>query len=507
MRVSKALTVALVLVSVSSAFSQDACIQRPPPDPIGLPCRFVSLPADLETPDYSETDLLVSDVSRPWAQMTTPPYCIDHPNALTVWEEGANKQLARRAIFQRPKYSRSIKLPLIIWAHPMGSTDAIDTGPDSVSSLLSEPALQNGFAFMSIETRHPTASRVNEAAPPAPPNQLQDGASPSPFCAYDSTDIAIAIQWARLHASQMMIDRNNIFVVGQSRGSLAVLTAFMKDQKDNTKDPLTDFRAHSSKPNAVFAAQAQVTYRPDQTKQVFLRPLATSQEFYGEIINGVTYPGISQKSLQFPLCKVNGGTSFDYHCQYDKSDVLINPRSTNALSALDELDVKDPPVWLRYEREPTSYSSVVPLANWVPDAGTDQTKHQDPDCYDRTSKRCLDVHHPNFGLALRNKYLGLAAAPNKTAYVNVQYAPTAGGLSQMIAAQRNFYQNYWCFFIKYKPLGATQFIPNITADGETRRLSAMQSYKSNHDTSKGDPNFVEPSTCGMAEGDPWDWSI
>jgi len=62
-----------------------------------------------------------------------------------------------------------------------------------------------------------------------------------------------------------------------------------------------------------------------------------------------------------------------------------------------------------------------------------------------------------------------------------------------------------CFFIKYKPLGATQFIPNITPDGETRRLSAMQSYKDNRRPE--DPPFFEPATCGMSEEDAWNWAL
>jgi hypothetical protein len=57
-------------------------------------------------------------------------------------------------------------------------------------------------------------------------------------------------------------------------------------------------------------------------------------------------------------------------------------------------------------------------------------------------------------------------------------------------------------------VGASQFIPNITADGETRRMSATQSYKDNRssDPLKNDPPYVEPGTCGLAEGDPWNWS-
>jgi hypothetical protein len=96
---------------------------------------------------------------------------------------------------------------------------------------VAQPALEHGYAFMSLQYRHPTVSQEWYDKPAAPVNQSVNGAEPPPGVIRPSTDIATAVQWARHHADTLHIDPLNIFLVGQSRGSLAVLTALMGERK------------------------------------------------------------------------------------------------------------------------------------------------------------------------------------------------------------------------------------------------------------------------------------
>lgn len=442
---------------------------------------------------------MVANPDYPYAEVSVPHICIDNEGRKTAWIEkrwGADEDmvLERQGFFQRPKYSRGYKLPLIIWAHPTGQ-NAVPKG--DIYKAVGETALKNGFAFLSVEYRHPTASRPYPGLPPeGPPDQDQNGGTYPPFCALDSTDIAATIQWAKRFATRLQVDRDNIFVVGQSRGSLGLLTAYMPNQKDPSRDPKLDYRGHSSKPNAVFMAQAQVTYLPSQLRQTFLRRNATQQESHGGDGQG---PGIFDKDLQFPLCKTGSPAVYDYHCHWEKADQVINPRSSNLLSALDQYDATDPPAWLRYERMPPSKTAVVKTAGYVPDAGRDPAKMGDPeDCYDRSGHGCLDAHHPNFGVELRRRS-ALSAATN----VVVQYADTGRIPAQEATAVANFYRDYYCFFIKYKPQGFSDYISNITASGETQRIDAIKSYIANR--KDGDPPAGQPASCGLDEALGWDW--
>jgi hypothetical protein len=480
------------LMASMAASAQDACVQLPPPTGHVRECQILPRPADLETLDNTFIDSLGDNSAYPYAQMTTPPVCYGDGDII-YWKEKAFEMpndvtLERRFIFQRPKYSRGVKLPLIIWAHPNGGSDEIGS---IVNLRLAEPALSHDFAFMSLEFRHPTSSRPYEAPKPPPLNQNQNGSSPSAFCAYDSTDVANAIQFASLHSTQLQIDRDNIFLVGQSRGSLSLLTALMKDQIDTGKDKAVDYRAWSSKPSAVFLAQPQVTYDHNQLKSLFIRPLATQNE------TNV----IMAKQLQFPLCRPNVNAVFSYHCQYDKADIVINPRQSNRLSALDELDNYDPPIWVRYERLPPSQATVVPVAMYVADAGVDQTKALEKDCFDQSGLGCLDVHHPNFGVQLRKNYLGLTPVADRKTYVNVQYAPTSTQ-SDKDRAGRNFFNDYWCFFIDYKALNSP-VKANISSTGDANRQKAVNLYTQNRKSI--DPPATDPGRCTLSEAIPWDW--
>lgn len=330
------------------------------------------------------------------------------------------------------------KVPLIIFAHPNGGTERMEgkgTGnyPDLTGKVI--PAISNGFAFMSIEFRHPRGSTPYKApAPPPPPESGRDEYS------IPNTDIATAIQWARSRADDLGIDADNIFLLGQSRGSLGVLTALMPDQIV-TGTGYQSYQYFSSKPRAAFAAQAQTTYKHNQLRDLFLMPYASAS----------ANAAISALSLEFPSC-LDGQPTFNYACYFDKEDPIFDISG----SALNELDNNDPPVWLRYERSPTDPMKqvITPIGMGVGLAGEDQRKGL---CYEPGVPGCFDVHHPNFGLALRLRYLQLPAKAGRSAYVFVQYADG----TNVDYASSHFYDNYQCFFIQ-----------NLTPAGNILRKAA-----------------------------------
>jgi hypothetical protein len=515
----RALFSALLLTSATSTHAAP-CDSLPPPPPIGQRvCQLIPLPSDLESPDNSFVSTLGTSSVFPYAQITTPPVCyaeVSNNNPTgehTRWYEKSYEgvgdvRLERRFIFQRPKYSASIYLPLIIWAHPQGGSESLveDNNPEVpnyASREIGNPALKNGFAFMSLEFRHPTSSRRYQAPKPSPPPG-QNGDSPDPHCALESSDIATAIQFARLHATQLQIDRDNIFVIGQSRGSLALLNALMNDRIDISKDRKTDYRAWSSKPSAVFLVQAQTTYEHNQVKSLFLKPTATVAETYGSGSNpnGILSPPID---VQFPLCVSGANAVFNYHCHWDLADIVINYLPNNPISALDQLEQNDPPVWIRYEKPPPSLTTVVPVGAFVSPAGTDQTKAKPEYCYDRTATGCFDVHHPNFGLRLRLNYKALNIPFNKSAYVYAEYANTTIE-SDILLAEKYFYKDYWCFFLSYeRSPGGTAFTKKIITSGaDDRRRQAMAAYASKR--TPDDPPETTYRFCKLSELQPWVWN-
>lgn len=323
------------------------------------------------------------------------------------------------------------KLPLVIFAHPNGGTERMEgPGSDGDYPDLSKkvgPAINNGFAFMSIEFRHPRGSTPYKApAPPPPPEPGRDE------YAIPNTDIATAVQWVRSRADELGVDAQNIFLLGQSRGSLSVLTALMPDQMASSPGH-EDYQYQSSKPRAVFAVQAQTTYKHDQLRELFLKENASPQ----------ANAAIEVLNLAFPSCLL-GQPTFSYHCYFDKEDPIFDISG----SALAQLDNTDPPVWLRYERSPTDPMGqvITKIGMSVGVAGEDQAKGQ---CYEPAELGgCFDVHHPNFGLALRLRYLQLAPKPDRNAYVFVQYADGRDTASMAYAA-KHFYDDYQCFFIQH----------------------------------------------------------
>lgn len=289
---------------------------------VAEPCRKVTSEAELAS--YTEAQGTQATLAR--------NICYAEG---TEWLErnrsnSANVKLDQRFDYYRPSaLAPTQKLPLIIWAHPNGMSE--DLAPeDNLYTQLVTRALDMGFAFMSVEFRHPVSSQEY---------------SGEPKLDIPNTDIARAVQWARHRAAMLGVDPTNIFLVGQSRGTLGLLNALSRNLAD--ADSPFPYRTKSSRVRAVYAVQAQTTYVRDQIKRDFIQPA--------------------------------DWTAFD-----SRYANFLQPGS-----AVDEISTDDPPVAMRYEQAPTDpgLKQVVPL--YLPRSGA--CSH---------AEGCFDIHHPNFGLKL-----------------------------------------------------------------------------------------------------------
>jgi len=145
--------------------------------------------------------------------------------------------------------------PLIVWAHPNGMSKALADGTPMYQALV-VPALRAGFSFASVEFRHPVSN-----------DDLANGDGDPRVPHYD---LAYALQFIRANAQALNIDKRNVFLVGQSRGTLAVWTALQDDMRDpDSADPVA---RQSTRVNAVYAVNAQTTYSGAEFAQRFLIP-------------------------------------------------------------------------------------------------------------------------------------------------------------------------------------------------------------------------------------------
>ena len=342
----------------------------------------------------------------------------------------------RYELYRSNALPRRQPLPLIIWAHPSGPSQVMIEGnaqPDETSPLMQKlvvPAVNAGFAFMSLQFRHPRASQSvkPENFNPRVPH----------------TDIAQAVQWVRSRAADLGVDGDNIFLLGQSRGSLALLNAFLPDQMDRGSP---DWHGQSSRPRAVFVAQAQTSYEHAELRDGFILPLAS-----------VPVPPLTQPG-------------FDYHAYLDRND----PPFVDPGSALAALDLGDPPFWMRYERAPTDHGNVTvrPLGTRVAAEGQDAMKdgvcHEPPaaDYPALADSGCFDEHHPNFGAALAARFLSLNPSAQQRAAVGIQYGPRQATQRQLDKVSAHFYDHYTCFFIQ-----------NLTPAGAVLRAQAVPASQS-----------------------------
>ncbi len=132
--------------------------------------------------------------------------------------------------------------PLVVYFHEDGTTNHISRTEDAaLYSTLVAAATNAGYAFASVEFRHPV---VDHALPNRPPRDFR----------VPHWDVADAIRYLRAHAADLNVDPANFFGVGWSRGSEVLWAALQPDVVG----------APSTRLNAVVAYNAQTTYVLDE---------------------------------------------------------------------------------------------------------------------------------------------------------------------------------------------------------------------------------------------------
>lgn len=170
------------------------------------------------------------------------------------WSEPTigGKLLKQNFNLYRPPLSASVKTPLVVWAHPNEMTKLLPTSQGMYKALVPQ-ALNAGFSFISLEFRHPVVNEEPQTPAPVP-----------------HTDIARALQFIRANADALGIDARNIFVVGQSRGTLGLWTVLQDDMADlSSPDPVS---RQSTRANAAWMFNAQTTYDGHEFSELFLVP-------------------------------------------------------------------------------------------------------------------------------------------------------------------------------------------------------------------------------------------
>jgi hypothetical protein len=282
---------------------------------------------------------------------------------------------------------------VIIWSHPGGLSEQFQFNPCPPQCLGADnpysqtvqfqsvlvPAMQAGYALVSIEFRHPISSYPDGGPPPG------------------NTDVRDAVQYVRANAALLHIDPNNMFLVGQSRGSLNMLWGIRADARD-LNDPRA-WRHVSSKVNAIWDYQAQTCYDETAVETTFLL--------------GNWYQAF------------HDDPAFQY-----VPDQLRNLAGCAFQDAANVPAESIPPMRIMYDEMPADTSTVT-LQPWCL-----STLNQRTDCWINNRwhdqhniwNTWFDEHDANYGVAINNAYLARGAGTLLTVCygVTVAYCDPSG---------------------------------------------------------------------------------
>lgn len=172
-----------------------------------------------------------------WANI---PYADD-----AEWVEGADTLHQRFDINIPATAPPPAGYPVIIYWHPNGSTKTVVGG--SVVDVQKQAALAAGFAFASVDFRHPVVN-VSLGAP--------------------HTDCGLSIQGVRALASALSLDLANVFGMAKSRGSLCLWQSLQQDMLDALAP--TWAGRQSSLLKAIWTHAAQTTYNTEEFANLFI---------------------------------------------------------------------------------------------------------------------------------------------------------------------------------------------------------------------------------------------
>jgi acetyl esterase/lipase len=153
------------------------------------------------------------------------------------WFEPEVRKVLKQDLDFFPVSRDQAPTPVIVYAHAAMTTKYIGTTQGTYLALV-QPARAAGMSVISVEYRHPVK---DDYIVPAPHD-----------------DITLALRWIHEHATALHLDMNNVFLLGHSRGTLALWTA-LRYQSD------PEVRV-----NAVYGYNPQTTYRGDEMADHFL---------------------------------------------------------------------------------------------------------------------------------------------------------------------------------------------------------------------------------------------
>jgi hypothetical protein len=172
-----------------------------------------------------------------------------------TWPSKSDHHLILEQTFDFYPSNTGPMAPLIVYFHPDGATSHIAPGSYADVNIL-EPALQAGYAFATVEYRHPVDDDNLWNAPDDP--------------RVPHWDASRATQFLRAYAAQLGFDKRQVFFVGHSRGALSLWTAEQPDMADpGSPDPVS---RESSRALAAFEYQGQSTFRDREFARLFLVP-------------------------------------------------------------------------------------------------------------------------------------------------------------------------------------------------------------------------------------------
>lgn len=321
------------------------------------------------------------------------------------WIKPSDWSLGYRRLVQRfdlflPKRALTARVPLVIYAHPSGQSEDLRPEDPHFEALVGQ-ALAAGYGLASVEFRHPVASFVDPRSTSGRPQATND---PVP-----GDDIANAVRFMRYMAADLQIQPANIFLAGQSRGSLALMNALQNSA------PLADsgWKAQSAAVRAVAAYQAQTTYREHEVAVTF-----------------IVERDIRDKPRRLWFMQ-------------DYPDVKGDPGSAASLAA----DPNRPlvPIRLSYDQTVTLDSGQIKLQCYQ-SGNKNRSKlgyepSTPPECL-RPLETVFDIHDPNYGHLLLTAYRQRSAEHLITLCTGIGKDNVAAGFAKYIA-----------FFDKHK-LGA-----------------------------------------------------
>jgi hypothetical protein len=343
----------LLLFACATGFSQAQTPAAPPPpdcvsqlpDPALKSFTYYDFNEQLQSYQFWAREKLCYGNGDVWPEPTTLPSYEWLTERASIWTATDPRS-----------DGKGTKRPLIIWTHPNGQTEDFAYTPNGhfkkTENILLDrvlvPAMQAGYALASLEFRHPAASYIPDNRVPVPP----------------STDVRDAIQYIRANAAALHIDPDNIFLVGQSRGSLNMLWA-IRDDDAQGGSPSPAWRSQSTKVRAVWDYQAQTCYQKERVKTAFI--LAADQPLFESDARNPDLPA-----------------GDDPGCAFDDVGTVL-PQSI-------------PPFRIMYDEQPVDIATVT-RQHWCTSTHDDVCFAQFHDA-DSQWNTYFDRHDANFGVAM-----------------------------------------------------------------------------------------------------------